>query len=45
MLNWVAVNDELPQRDWRPDFTGYQAVDPAPLAPPAEAPALLPTAE
>lgn len=45
VLNWVAVNDELPQRDWRPDLTGYQAVDPVPLAPPAEAPALSPAAE
>lgn len=46
VLKWVGTNNEVAAGGWRPDLSGYTALDPAPQAPPAEIePALLPAAE
>jgi len=37
VINEFIVNDAVPQGEWRPDLSGYQKYESAPLAPPAEA--------
>jgi hypothetical protein len=36
VIRRFAVNDAVPETDWRPDLNGYAECNPAPLAPPAE---------